>query len=159
MSMSAEESKDIVRRGMEALFTADGDLDSLDETYAQDYVGHAPPFPDIVGLQAAKGFAMGYRQAFPDLDTTTEDLISEGDKVVVRWTVRGALVGTMEVWLEPVLDGTLLHYFLRADFPPGVTGKSLKEIARRQQAAKAVALDLKFVLEDGRRPGVAPGND
>ena len=73
--------------------------------------------------------------------------------------MRGALVGTMEVWLEPMLDGTLLHYFLRADFPPGVTGKSLKEIARRQQAAKAVALDLKFVLEDGRRPGVAPGND
>jgi hypothetical protein len=28
---------------MEALFTADGDLDSLDETYAQHYVGHAPP--------------------------------------------------------------------------------------------------------------------
>jgi hypothetical protein len=41
--MSAEESKDIVRRGMEALFTRDGDLDSLDETYSQDYVGHAPP--------------------------------------------------------------------------------------------------------------------
>jgi hypothetical protein len=50
VGMSAEQSKDIVRRGMEALFTRDGDLDSLDETYSQDYVGHAPPFPDIVGL-------------------------------------------------------------------------------------------------------------
>jgi hypothetical protein len=53
VGMSAEERKDIVRRGMEALFNRDGDLDSLDETYAEDYVGHAPPFPDIVGLQAA----------------------------------------------------------------------------------------------------------
>ena len=54
MGMSAEESKDIVHRGMEALFTRDGDLDSLDETYAQDYLGHAPPFPDIVGLEAPR---------------------------------------------------------------------------------------------------------
>jgi steroid delta-isomerase-like uncharacterized protein len=98
VGMSAEESKDIVRRGMEALFTRDGDLDSLDETYSQDYVGHAPPFPDIVGLQAAKGFAMGYRQAFPDLDTTTEDLISEGDKVVVRWTTSGTHQGETEAF-------------------------------------------------------------
>jgi steroid delta-isomerase-like uncharacterized protein len=98
VGMSAEESKDIVRRGMEALFTRDGDLDSLDETYSQDYVGHAPPFPDIVGLQAAKGFAMGYRQAFPDLWTTTEDLIAEGDKVVVRWTTSGTHQGETEAF-------------------------------------------------------------
>ena len=37
--------------------------------------------------------------------------------------MRGALVGTMEVWLEPMLDGTLLHYFLRAD-PAGTAGRS-----------------------------------
>ena len=49
VGMSAEERKEIVRRGMEALFTRDGDLDSLDETYSPDYVGHAPPFPDFVG--------------------------------------------------------------------------------------------------------------
>jgi steroid delta-isomerase-like uncharacterized protein len=98
VGMSAEESKDIVRRGMEALFTRDGDLDSLEETYSQDYVGHAPPFPDIVGLEAAKGFAMGYRQAFPDLKTTTEDLIAEGDKVVVRWTTSGTHEGETEAF-------------------------------------------------------------
>jgi steroid delta-isomerase-like uncharacterized protein len=98
VSMSAEESKDIVRRGIEALFTRDGDLDSLEETYAEDYVGHAPPFPDIVGLQAAKGFAMGYRQAFPDLLTTTEDLLAEGDKVVARWTTSGTHQGETEVF-------------------------------------------------------------
>jgi hypothetical protein len=77
----------------------------------------------------------------------------------VRWTVRGALVGTMEVWLEPVLDGTVLHYFLRADLPPGPAarpGRLRREKTRRQLAAKAVALDLKAVLEGGRRPGCPP---
>jgi steroid delta-isomerase-like uncharacterized protein len=116
VGIAAEQGKDMVRRGMEALFTADGDLDSLDETYAQDYVGHAPPFPDIVGLQAAKGFAMGYRTAFPDLKTTTEDLIAEGEKVVVRWTTSGTHEGQTEAFGPPTgkrmeIDGITIQRF------------------------------------------------
>jgi steroid delta-isomerase-like uncharacterized protein len=114
--ITTEEGKERVRRGMEALFTADGDLDSLDETYAQDYVGHAPPFPDIVGLEAAKGFARGYRQAFPDLKTTTEDLIAEGEKVVVRWTTSGTHEGQTEAFGPPTgkrmeIDGITIQRF------------------------------------------------
>jgi hypothetical protein len=81
----------------------------------------------------------------------------------VRWTVRGALVGSMEVWLEPVLDGTVLHYFLRAD-PPGRDGRpapapprrGAAEARRRQRAAKAVAFACKDRLEAGRAPGEPP---
>ncbi|MEJ2859024.1 MULTISPECIES: polyketide cyclase / dehydrase and lipid transport [unclassified Saccharothrix] len=75
----------------------------------------------------------------------------------LRWTVAGALVGTMEVWLEPVLDGTLLHYFLRADLPSGAPPKRVRqEVRRRQLAAKEVSLGLKLTLEAGRAPGVPP---
>jgi hypothetical protein len=81
----------------------------------------------------------------------------------VRWTVRGALVGSMEVWLEPMLDGTLLHYFLRAD-PVGPDGRprpvgpraGAARARRRQRAAKALALALKDRLEAGRPPGEPP---
>src|SRR5699024_3918761 len=45
----------------------------------------------------------------------------------LRWTVRGALIGTMEIWLEPVLDGTILHYFLRAD-PAGSRSWTSREL-------------------------------
>lgn len=122
-------------------------VDVIDETFLA-----VPP----TSVKAAFADPGAWRRFWPDLDLAVyADRGAEG----LRWTVRGALVGTMEVWLEPVLDGTVLHYFLRADFPPGVAGKALKEAQRRQQAAKAVALDLKFVLEDGRRPGIAPGND
>jgi predicted ester cyclase len=72
-----------------------------DQSYAPDYVGHAPPFPDIVGLQAAKGFALAYRQAFPDLQTATEDMIAEGDKVVVRWTTSGTHLSETEAFGPP----------------------------------------------------------
>jgi hypothetical protein len=81
----------------------------------------------------------------------------------IRWTVRGALVGSMEVWLEPVLDGTVLHYFLRAD-PSGADGRpapaaprrGVAEARRRQRAAKAVAFACKDRLEQGRAPGEPP---
>lgn len=107
-------------------------------------------------VAAAFADPRAWRRFWPDLDLAVyADRGAEG----VRWTVRGALVGTMEVWLEPVLDGTVLHYFLRADFPPGTTGRPVKEAQRRQRAAKAVALDLKFVLEDGRPPGIPPKSD
>ncbi|MDQ3788802.1 MAG: polyketide cyclase / dehydrase and lipid transport [Actinomycetota bacterium] len=119
-------------------------VDVIDETFL------AVP-PEVVA--AAFADPRSWRRFWPDLDLEVyADRGAEG----LRWTVRGALVGTMEVWLEPVLDGTVLHYFLRADFPENTPGKPLKEIARRQRAAKAVALDLKFVLEDGRPPGVPP---
>lgn len=77
----------------------------------------------------------------------------------LRWTVRGALIGTMEIWLEPVLDGTVLHYFLRANpasSRPLRAAELRREADRRARAAKAIALDLKYVLEDGRAPGVPP---
>jgi hypothetical protein len=77
----------------------------------------------------------------------------------LRWTVGGPLSGTMEVWLEAVLDGTMLHYFLRVDFPEGVVRtprQAQKERQARQFAAKQAALDLKLILEDGRPAGVPP---
>lgn len=81
----------------------------------------------------------------------------------LRWTVTGALVGSMEVWLEEVLDGTLLHYFLRAD-PAGPDGlpapaaprAAAAEVRRRQRAAKEIAFALKDRLEAGRAPGEPP---
>ena len=83
----------------------------------------------------------------------------------IRWTVTGALAGTMEVWLEEVLDGTVLHFFLRADPPHDAQPRG--RFARRRWARresdrwhlgfKTRAFTLKRRLEDGRPAGVAPG--
>jgi hypothetical protein len=95
-----------------------------------------------------------WRRYWPDLTLSVyADRGAEG----LRWTVGGALVGTMEVWLEPMLDGTLLHYFLRAELPADVEGRAVdRERRRRQLAAKRIALRLKTTLEDGRSPGCPP---
>lgn len=69
---------------------------------------------------------------------------------------RGALTGTAEIWLAPVVDGVLAHVFLRADpTPPAVWSPRLtrrrQEHWRRhiRQALWAIKDDLEY----GRRPG------
>lgn len=95
-----------------------------------------------------------WRELWPDLRLR---VYADRGTAGIRWTVDGALVGTQEVWLEPMLDGTLLHYFLRAD-PPSPLAPSLlrKEITRRQLAAKSVSLRLKMTMEADRAPGCPP---
>lgn len=120
-------------------------VDIVDETFLV-----APP--PAVAARFADPTA--WRRYWPDLILSVyADRGPEG----LRWTVRGTLVGTMEVWLEPVLDGTVLHYFLRADpANPTSTRRVLRERHRRQLAAKRIALELKTLLEDGRPAGCPP---
>lgn len=121
------------------------DLDLVDETFI------AVP-PKLVATVFAEPAA--WRRFWPDLVLEVyADRGAEG----IRWTVRGAVVGTMEVWLEPMLDGTVLHYFLRVDLPGGHRPRDVRrERTRRQLAAKAIALGLKAQLENGRAPGCPP---
>ena len=92
----SEENKALVRRQEEELFTQ-GNLDAADEIYAPDYVGHDPSNPEEVrGLEAAKQAAADYRQAFPDLRVTVEDLIAEGDRVAARLRFRGTHLGELD---------------------------------------------------------------
>jgi steroid delta-isomerase-like uncharacterized protein len=92
----SEENKAIVRQQEEELFTQ-GNLDAADEVYAPDYVGHDPSNSEEVrGLEAAKRAASDYRQAFPDLRVTVEDLIAEGDRVAARLRFRGTHLGELD---------------------------------------------------------------
>jgi hypothetical protein len=70
----------------------------------------------------------------------------------VRWNVRGALRGSMEVWLEPCKDGVLLHHYVRCDRSDGRRVRP-RERRRRQARAKAIFWAVKDELEGDRRPG------
>jgi hypothetical protein len=95
---------------------------------------------------------------WPDLRLeVTEDRAEKG----IRWTVAGALTGTMEVWLEPSLDGVVLHYFLHAE-PTGVSASGLAKLNlaklthRWRVAGKKMAFEVKMTLEESRPVGVSP---
>ncbi len=96
--MSVEENKTIVRRYFEGAYQGDS---IVDEVLAHDYVGHFPPNPDVRGQEAVKQFNRQTRTAFPDLQLTLDELIAEGDKVVVRWTMRGTHLGEMRGGIAP----------------------------------------------------------
>ena len=113
--------------------------------------------PGAVGR--AVGDPAGWRRWFSDLILDVEDRAEKG----VRWTVAGPLTGTMEIWLEPMLDGVVLHYFLHAE-PTGVTGAQLAGMNLaaathdRRVAGKRMAFEVKNRLEASRPVGVAPGH-
>jgi hypothetical protein len=122
-------------------------LDLVDETFL------AVPPSTVAAVFADR---RAWRLYWPDL---VLEVYTDRGAAGLRWTVRGALVGTMEIWLEPVLDGTLLHYFLRAtpaDERRMRPRDLRREADRRARAAKAIGLGLKAVLEQGREPGVPP---
>jgi hypothetical protein len=112
---------------------------------------------DPVEVGRAVGDPASWRRWWPDLLlTVVEDRADKGH----RWTVAGALTGTMEIWLEPVLDGVVLHYFLHAE-PSGVAAWQLAKMNlatmnhRRRVAGKNMAFEVKRTLEATRPVGVS----
>ena len=96
--MSARANKDLACHSWE--LASQGAPDLLEEVYAADLVWHEPD-QDIQGLEEAKQYHSTRLSAFPDLSFTVEDVIAEGDKVVVRWTVRGTHEGETEAFGSP----------------------------------------------------------
>ncbi|MDQ3484752.1 MAG: polyketide cyclase / dehydrase and lipid transport [Actinomycetota bacterium] len=90
---------------------------------------------------------------FPDL--TLGGIGGPGPKGV-RWDVSGALVGTVEVWLEEYGDSTIVHTYVRAE-PAKRVGDSRRTQtwATRRYALplKAHLLAVKFAMEAGRELG------
>jgi steroid delta-isomerase-like uncharacterized protein len=69
--------------------TNKGNLDLVDEMFAPDYVHHDPANPDpkgVVGTEDVKRHLQELIDAFPDMQFTVEDMIAQGDDIVVRWT-------------------------------------------------------------------------
>jgi len=88
--MSTEDNKAHVRRGFEAVNQKN--LAVFDELLTPDVVFHSAS-TTMQGLEAYKQVLSVYVTAFPDLQFTIEDVIAEGDTVVVRYTTRGTHQG------------------------------------------------------------------
>jgi steroid delta-isomerase-like uncharacterized protein len=92
--MSTDENKALSRRFFEEVW-GKGNLAVIDELTDPAFVDHnAPPGlpPGVAGL---KQFVVMYREAFPDMQVSIDDLIADSDKVVIRWTARGTNTGSL----------------------------------------------------------------
>ncbi|MFC7228762.1 ester cyclase [Salinirubellus salinus] len=87
MTSTPEENKRIVRRIRDDI-EEQGDLDAVDEIFAEDAVVHGL-LRDFSGRDEIREMFAMDREAFPDDTETIHDLIAEGDTVAVRMTERG----------------------------------------------------------------------
>ena len=125
--MSVEESKAIVRRFWGVW--EEGNIDLVDELLAPDYINHTPATPDQpTGPEGVKGVVSMFRSAMPDLRVIVEDMVAEGDKVAVRYTLEGTHEGELfgvpptgqrlsikSISVERVSDGTIREHWRITD--------------------------------------------
>ena len=104
-------------------------VDVVDSTW----FGAAPA--TVAALIADPG---NWRRWWPDLTLEVDEWRTDKG---VRWlvpAVRGTgegLAGSAEIWLEPMFDGVVAHFFLRLDPPPG------RRLSERRR--KRIVLDVR----------------
>jgi steroid delta-isomerase-like uncharacterized protein len=87
MTMSIEEeNKAIHRRVYEEIWNK-GNLSIVDEVFVDNYIFH--PLPQHKGPKGYKEMYHNFAGAFSDFHCEIEDMIAEGDKVMVRTTITG----------------------------------------------------------------------
>ncbi len=92
--MSLDEHKAIIRAHVAVLFNQQR-IDRAEEFFTPDYLDHAPLPGQAPGLAGAKHKWTTYLAAVPDMHATIDDVVAEGDKVAVRWTVQGTQRGEL----------------------------------------------------------------
>jgi steroid delta-isomerase-like uncharacterized protein len=139
--MTAEGNKAVVRRYFEEVLN-EGNIDLLDELAVPDFEEHDPLPGQGTGIDGLKDRVGMLRDGLAPR-FTIDDLIAEGDKVVIRWTNAGTHVGE----------------FLGA--PP--TGKSFKtpgiNIFRVKDGKMTESWHVVDVLGQLQQLGLVPGPD
>ena len=87
--MTTEEAKSFVRKHFDD-FVNKKDLDAADRNFAPDYREHGADAPkgSAPGPAGPKQYLAAAFERFPDIHVTIEDIVAEGDKVMVRNTWR-----------------------------------------------------------------------
>ncbi len=96
--MSVDQNKATARRWMEEFWNA-GNLDVANEVLHPTYVAWQQHEAGNPSLEAAKEGNVFWHRVLPDIHFTLDEVIGEGDTVVVRWTARGTHRGD---WATPI---------------------------------------------------------
>jgi len=83
--MSTAQNKNIVRRYLEEVWNKKN-LDAVDELLAENYVDHSLP-PEFQGREGVKQWVKAVSTFF-DEQTIVEDQVTEGDRSIIRLTMR-----------------------------------------------------------------------
>lgn len=111
----SQANKAAIRRYIEEVWNK-GNLAVADEVFAPTFVDHDPRYPGIVSLDRLKHLFTTFRAAFPDIHTEVEDLLTEGDKVLLRYawtgTHKGEFLGIAPTGKNVRVTGLALYRFV-----------------------------------------------
>jgi steroid delta-isomerase-like uncharacterized protein len=92
----SEQNKILVRRIIDEVWNRGSDF-PVSALIAKDYVGHSSLAEgETHGPEGYWQYFNAQRQAFPDIHYTVEDQITEGNRVVTRWTARATHLGEFQ---------------------------------------------------------------
>ncbi len=124
--MSTEQNKIMSRRMRETWDQAKAIIEP-EKYVAPKAVWNMPGGPPM-DVEQASGMAAMFYAAFPDLHTTFEDQIAEGDKVVARVTIRGTHQGEFQgipatgkevafggILIDHYQDGKVVEHWVQMD--------------------------------------------
>jgi steroid delta-isomerase-like uncharacterized protein len=93
-AVSSEANKAVIRR-LNDEFWNEGKLDVVAEVFAADYIDHNPAPGQTPDREGFRQLTAAMRAALPDIHSTIEDLVAEGDVVAWRWSARGTHRGPL----------------------------------------------------------------
>lgn len=90
--MTADDNKRLIREEFDSIWN-EGEYH--EEKFADDYVAHGWA-PEPIDLEEEREATAAFRSAFPNTYKDIEDLIAEGDRVVLRYGMTGTHEGEFE---------------------------------------------------------------
>ncbi|HEV3505058.1 MAG TPA: ester cyclase, partial [Actinomycetes bacterium] len=126
----SERNKELSRR-FTALFNTDDPAAlaaAIGEVTTADVELHAGSAGEVRGRRQFQQVIEAWRAAFPDVRSTVEEQVAEGDRVVTRWTARGTHTGDFQgmvptgrsftltgITIERVVDGKIAEVWVNRD--------------------------------------------
>jgi steroid delta-isomerase-like uncharacterized protein len=116
-------NKQLVRRLFNDLWNK-GNLAVANAIFASNYVNHDPATPDFgTGPEGVKQLVTVYRNAFPDLQLTVNQMIDTGQLVTTRFTShsthKGELRGIAPTNKPIKVEGMVIHRISRGHIVEG----------------------------------------
>lgn len=109
---TAAANKQLVRRFYKEVYV-NWDMRVADDVLSPQFTSHDWPERGPTGPQAFRDYYSAIRAALPDARYEVDDLIAEGDRVVVRWrllgTHKGAFKGIAATGRQITLKGIAIY--------------------------------------------------
>ncbi len=81
-------NKELLKRFYKEVYV-DWNMRTADELLSPDFISHDWPKNGQKGPEAFRNYYQAFRKALPDATYEVKDMLADGDRVAVRWEMRG----------------------------------------------------------------------